>query len=89
VQKLVKDLRDGVRREYEHFDEHSKTLETVTASGTWGSGSLAIRMNVGAGAVTVYTMTADEVRVFDFPANAAITFVLSGATSPSLTIEVR
>lgn len=68
---------------------HAGGSMTVTASGTWGSGSLAIKMNSGAGQVTVYTMTADEVRVFDFPPNAAITFVLTGATSPSLTIEVR
>lgn len=68
---------------------HAGGSMVLTVSGTWGSGSLAIKMNVGAGAVTVYTMTADEVRLFDFPPNAAITFVLSGATSPSLTIEVR
>lgn len=61
----------------------------VQTVGTFGSGTLAIKMDLGSGATTQYSMTAEETRVFDFPPNAAITFVLSGSTSPNIAIEVR
>lgn len=61
----------------------------VQTVGTFGSGTLAIKMDHGSGATTQYSMTAEETRVFDFPPNAEITFVLSGSSSPSLAIEVR
>jgi len=69
---------------------HSNGPMTVQAVGTWGGGTVSVQMNLGSGATEVYALTAaDPVRVFDFPPNAVITFVLSGATAPDLKIEVR
>lgn len=69
---------------------HAGGTLTVQVVGTWGGGSIDVQMNIGNGAGSVYTLNSGEpCRLFEFPPNAVITFVLSGATSPSLTIGCR
>jgi hypothetical protein len=77
---------DGTVGPYVH---HSGPL-VVQCAGSFGGGEVAVKMDLGNGATTEYTLTTDEPsRIFDFPPQAVITFELSGATAPSLTIACR
>lgn len=61
----------------------------VQVSGTWGSGTLALQIDVGNGMNTEYTwVEAEEMRLFTLP-SCSWRLVLSGATSPDIDAVVK
>lgn len=59
--------------------------------GTWGSGTLSVQVDFGNGYLEELSLTADAQGILELPRQSAVglQFVLSGATSPDIDIDLR
>lgn len=69
--------------------DHFGGLLNVQAAGTWDSGTLSVQVDMGSGYTEVASWTANEETDLSLRAGCQVKYVLSGASSPSLTISAQ
>lgn len=69
--------------------DHQGGKLNYAANGTFGGGTLSVQSDIGAGFTEVASHTSDDENVLWIPAGSRVQYVLSGATSPSISIAAR